>query len=111
MVCYSNQNFSCFLPLNIYIGQHLHMLNENKGFKDGESACCGTGPFRGVPSCGGRRTAKEYQLCDNPNDYVFWDSFHLTDRAYQQMAEQMWTGTNPVVEGNYNMKSFFEFAP
>ncbi|XP_010273767.1 PREDICTED: GDSL esterase/lipase 5-like [Nelumbo nucifera] len=101
---YSNYDFYTFLDQRM-------KYPSKYGFKDGESACCGTGPFRGVPSCGGRRTAKEYQLCDNPNDYVFWDSFHLTDRAYQQMAEQMWTGTNPVVEGNYNMKSFFEFAP
>ncbi|XP_010273653.1 PREDICTED: GDSL esterase/lipase 5-like [Nelumbo nucifera] len=98
---YSNYDFYTFIDQRM-------KYPSKYGFKEGENACCGTGPFRGVPSCGGRRTVKEYQLCDNPNDYVFWDAFHLTDKAYQQMAEQMWSGTSPVVEGNYNMKSFFE---
>nr|DAD45314.1 TPA_asm: hypothetical protein HUJ06_003544 [Nelumbo nucifera] len=98
---YSNYDFYTFLS-------QLMKYPSKYGFKEGENACCGTGRFGGVPSCGGRRAVKEYQLCDDPNDYVFWDSFHLTDRAYQQMAEQMWNGTSPMVEGNYNMKSFFE---
>ncbi|KAK2970018.1 hypothetical protein RJ640_008358, partial [Escallonia rubra] len=74
------------------------------GFKEGRSACCGTGRFRGTFSCGGKRPVKEFQLCDHPEDYVFWDSYHLTERVYKQMAEEMWTGhsTRP-----YSMKSLF----
>ncbi|KAJ0008434.1 hypothetical protein Pint_29341 [Pistacia integerrima] len=33
------------------------------GFKEGEAACCGTGQFRGVFSCGGKRIVKEFKLC------------------------------------------------
>ncbi|GLT59999.1 hypothetical protein SLA2020_327900 [Shorea laevis] len=71
------------------------MLHPSKyGFKEGEAACCGTGQFRGVYSCGGKRTVKEFELCENPTDYVFWDSFHLTERAYRQLADKMWSATN-----------------
>ncbi|XP_062087922.1 GDSL esterase/lipase 5-like [Humulus lupulus] len=76
------------------------------GFKDGKRACCGTGEFRGVFSCGGKRIVKEYQLCENPNHHVFWDSYHLTEIAYKQFADEMWTGPHTVV-GPYTMKDLF----
>ncbi|XP_059643682.1 GDSL esterase/lipase 5-like [Cornus florida] len=75
------------------------------GFKEGKTACCGTGPFRGTFSCGGKRLVKEFQLCENPNDYVFWDSYHLTERVYKMMADQMWSGAN---RGSYNLKDLFQ---
>ncbi|XP_060216961.1 GDSL lipase-like [Lycium barbarum] len=77
------------------------------GFKISETACCGTGPFRGVFSCGGKRQVKEYELCKNVKDYLFFDSVHPTELAYQQYAELMWNGT-PDVVAPYNLKSLFE---
>ncbi|KAM6585453.1 hypothetical protein CsatB_012455 [Cannabis sativa] len=77
------------------------------GFKDGERACCGTGEFRGVFSCGGKRIVKDYQLCQNPNHHIFWDSYHLTEIAYKQFAHEMWTGPRTVV-GPYTMKDLFQ---
>lgn len=53
-------------------------------------ACCGTGRFNGVFSCGGKRLVKEFEVCENPNEFVFWDSYHLTERVNKQMADQMW---------------------
>nr|GEZ09936.1 GDSL esterase/lipase 1-like [Tanacetum cinerariifolium] len=42
------------------------MNNPSKyGFNDGETACCGSGPFRGIFSCGGKRGIPDYELCDN----------------------------------------------
>ncbi|KAL5579644.1 hypothetical protein UlMin_012086 [Ulmus minor] len=65
------------------------------GFKEGKIACCGTGPYRGLYSCGGKRlVTKEYELCDNPNDYLFFDAL-------------MWSG-NSDVTGPYNLKALFE---
>ncbi|KAF7136047.1 hypothetical protein RHSIM_Rhsim08G0242900 [Rhododendron simsii] len=78
------------------------------GFKEGMTACCGTGEFRGEFSCGGRRPVKEFELCDNPAEYVFWDSIHLTEEAYQQMAAQMWAGGGPHAVKPYNLKTLFE---
>ncbi|CAL5439380.1 unnamed protein product [Camellia sinensis] len=77
------------------------------GFKEGKIACCGTGRFRGTFSCGGKRPVKDYELCDNPNEYVFWDSFHLTEKVHKQMADQIWNG-NPNVVKPYNLKNLFQ---
>ncbi|PSS07289.1 GDSL esterase/lipase [Actinidia chinensis var. chinensis] len=77
------------------------------GFKDGTSACCGSGPLGGVYSCGGMRGIEEYELCDNPREYLFFDSYHPSEAAYQQYAELMWSGTTNVA-GSYNLKSLFE---
>ncbi|KAK2970479.1 hypothetical protein RJ640_023662 [Escallonia rubra] len=35
------------------------------GLKEGKSACCGSGPYRGINSCGGKRGIAEYKLCAN----------------------------------------------
>ncbi|KAL6134769.1 hypothetical protein ACLB2K_066997 [Fragaria x ananassa] len=35
------------------------------GFKEGKSACCGSGPYGGIYSCGGKRGVTEYRLCAN----------------------------------------------
>ncbi|XP_055961789.1 GDSL esterase/lipase 1-like [Mercurialis annua] len=73
------------------------------GFKDGKSACCGTGPFRGLGGCG---VTKDYELCENPNDFVFFDG-HPTEHFSNQIAKLMWSGnskyTNP-----YNLKTLLE---
>lgn len=77
------------------------------GFKTSKIACCGTGPFRGIYSCGGKRQVKEYKLCKNVKNYIFFDSGHLTQVAYKQVAELLWNGTVDVIEP-YNLKSFFD---
>ena len=81
----------------------------DEGFKEGKAACCGMGPFRGVFSCGGKRVVKEYELCENPSDYLFWDSYHLTESAYKQFAAQMWshTGSSNTVRP-YAMRDLFQ---
>ncbi|KAF3451970.1 hypothetical protein FNV43_RR08066 [Rhamnella rubrinervis] len=76
-------------------------------FKEGKVACCGSGPYRGILSCGGRRGLKEYELCDNASKYVFFDSAHPTERAYQQLAQLSWSGKSSVT-GPYNLKALFE---
>ncbi|EOA39263.1 hypothetical protein CARUB_v10012268mg, partial [Capsella rubella] len=64
------------------------------GFKEGKKACCGTGPLRGINTCGGRvlGLAQGYELCENVTDYLFFDSFHLTEKAHLQIAELIWSG-------------------
>ncbi|KAH7547011.1 hypothetical protein FEM48_Zijuj01G0261700 [Ziziphus jujuba var. spinosa] len=76
-------------------------------FKEGKVACCGSGPYRGILSCGGRRGVTEYYLCDNVNEYVFFDSSHPTERAYKLLAQLAWSG-EPSVTGSYNLKALFE---
>ncbi|KAA8541589.1 hypothetical protein F0562_022741 [Nyssa sinensis] len=77
-----------------------------EGFEEAKSACCGSGPFRGVYSCGGKRGVKEYQLCDNASAYLFFDSVHPTEIANQQFAKLMWNGTSNIA-WPYNLKALF----
>ncbi|KAJ9691832.1 hypothetical protein PVL29_011108 [Vitis rotundifolia] len=96
---YSISNFYTFLEER--------MNNPSKyGFKEGKIACCGSGPFRGLSSCGGKSSIKEYELCSNVSEYVFFDSVHPTDRACQQIAELIWSGTRNIT-GPYNLKALF----
>ncbi|MBA0623150.1 hypothetical protein Godav_008633 [Gossypium davidsonii] len=91
--------------LNISYGERRN--NPQKyGFKEANIACCGSGPYRGMFSCGGRGVTK-YELCSDPNDYLFFDSDHLTEKACKQIAQLMWSGT-PNITGPYNLKALFE---
>ncbi|KAK1358556.1 GDSL esterase/lipase 1-like [Heracleum sosnowskyi] len=84
------------------------MNNPSKyGFKSGDSACCGSGPYRGVNSCGGRRGIKEYEVCKNASEYLFFDSAHPSEVANQQLSKLMWEGSSSVT-GLHNLQSFFE---
>jgi hypothetical protein len=78
-----------------------------EGFKEGKMGCCGTGPYRGIPSCGGKRSVKEYELCGNASEYLFFDSAHPSERANQQLAKLLWNG-NLDVTWPYNLKALFE---
>lgn len=80
---------------------------EKNGLKEGKTACCGSGRYRGLPSCGGKRGIKNYDLCDNPSEHVWFDFAHTTESANWKLAQLMWSGT-PSVAGPYNMKALFE---
>ncbi|XP_061361912.1 GDSL esterase/lipase 5-like [Gastrolobium bilobum] len=77
------------------------------GFKEGNAVCCGGGPYRRDFSCGGKRGIEEYQLCNNVNDYVFFDSVHPTEHAAEHFAKLMWSGNSDVIE-SYNLKQLFD---
>ncbi|KAJ0075530.1 hypothetical protein Patl1_33439 [Pistacia atlantica] len=49
----------------------------------------------------------DYELCRNPNEYVFFDGEHLTDRAYSRLAELFWEGGMNVT-APLNMKQLLE---
>nr|XP_043615561.1 GDSL lipase-like [Erigeron canadensis] len=84
------------------------MKNPSKyGYKEGETACCGSGPFRGIYSCGGMRGIQEYELCDNATESLFFDSFHPNELASRQFADLFWNGNTMVTEP-YNLKALFE---
>ncbi|KAI8569469.1 hypothetical protein RHMOL_Rhmol02G0281900 [Rhododendron molle] len=78
------------------------------GFKEGKSACCGSGPYRGVNSCGGKRGVKEYELCSNPSEFVIFDAAHPTERLNEQLAQQMWSASTSSIVGPYNLETLFE---
>ncbi|PWA78028.1 SGNH hydrolase-type esterase domain-containing protein [Artemisia annua] len=87
------------------------MNNPSKyGFNEGETACCGNGPLRGIYSCGGRRGITDYELCDNATEFLFFDSIHPNEMADRQFAELFWKG-DPTVTGPYNLKALFDGKP
>lgn len=79
------------------------------GFNIGDSACCGSGPFGGIYSCGGKRGIQEFDLCANISDYFFFDSNHNTEVASRQFADLFWNG-NSNVTTPYNLKALFKLA-
>nr|POE67597.1 gdsl esterase/lipase 1 [Quercus suber] len=84
------------------------VLPKLQSFMEGKIACCGSGPYRGLPSCGGKRSVgSEYEICRKTSDYVFFDAAHPTEKAYQQLSELIWSGA-PNVIGPYNLKALFE---
>ncbi|EOX98817.1 GDSL-motif lipase 2, putative [Theobroma cacao] len=93
---------------NFYKSVSERLNNPSKyGFKDATTACCGSGLYGGVYSCGGKRGITEFHLCENPSEYFFFDSYHPSEKAYQQFAELMWSGTTDFV-WPYNLKTLFE---
>ncbi|XVE93116.1 hypothetical protein REPUB_Repub01dG0162500 [Reevesia pubescens] len=93
---------------NFYESVSKRLNNPSKyGFKDATTACCGSGVLGGVYSCGGKRGTTEFHLCENPGEYFFFDSYHPSEKAYQQFAEIMWSGTTDIV-WPYNLKTLFE---
>ncbi|XP_057810719.1 GDSL esterase/lipase 6 isoform X1 [Salvia miltiorrhiza] len=58
------------------------------GFVDVEKACCGNGKLGGEVQCG----KEGYKVCKNPNQYLFWDFFHPSERTYKLIAKALWAG-------------------
>ncbi|KAL9235520.1 hypothetical protein vseg_010271 [Gypsophila vaccaria] len=78
------------------------------GFKEGKTACCGSGEYNGIASCGRVPEFTNYKLCKNIEDYVFWDSTHLTDKAHKMFAYEMWTNsTGAFCYGPYTTMDLF----
>lgn len=93
---------------NFFKSANERLNNPSKyGFMDATTACCGSGLFGGVYSCGGKRGITEFHLCENPAEYFFFDSYHPSEKAYLQFAELLWAGTTDIV-WPYNLKTLFE---
>lgn len=82
----------------------IKLIDVREGFNDGVNACCGTGPYRGIHTCGGKTGVTDYELCDNAGDYVWWDSFHPTEKVHEQFAKDLWNGP---IAFPYNLRDLF----
>ncbi|KAL0372682.1 UNVERIFIED_CONTAM: GDSL esterase/lipase 6 [Sesamum calycinum] len=60
------------------------------GFADVESGCCGYGTLGGELQCG----KEGYRVCKNPNEYLFWDFFHPSERTYKLISKALWGPTH-----------------
>lgn len=52
------------------------------GFKVVDRGCCGTGKLEVAVLCNPFDTT-----CSNASEYVFWDSYHPTERAYRNLVD------------------------
>ncbi|KAK9734396.1 hypothetical protein RND81_04G136800 [Saponaria officinalis] len=78
------------------------------GYKEAKTACCGSGEYRGIASCGRVTEFKTYELCKDVDNYVFWDSTHLTDKAHKMFGDEMWSNaTGAFCYGPYTTKDLF----
>ncbi|KAK3413604.1 hypothetical protein EUGRSUZ_I02153 [Eucalyptus grandis] len=78
------------------------------GFKEAENACCGSGPYKASPTCGGKRGVKEYSLCRHPEKFLFFDTYHPSERANKQSAQLMWNGSLSVIRPR-NLEALFKY--
>ncbi|KAL5200623.1 hypothetical protein ABZP36_021826 [Zizania latifolia] len=53
------------------------------GFAESTMGCCGTGLLEVSVLCNGVTSA----VCDPVSDYLFWDSYHPTEKAYKILAD------------------------
>ncbi|KAK7360223.1 hypothetical protein VNO77_02205 [Canavalia gladiata] len=65
--------------LNELIQHHNHF-----GFEVGDSACCGILNLEFGPFC-----ALSLKFCKDASKYVFWDSYHPTERAYSILVSEI----------------------
>ncbi|KAG5585906.1 hypothetical protein H5410_046340 [Solanum commersonii] len=61
----------------------MHMINHPKkyGFLKTRRGCCGSGTYEAGPFCN-----KHRPVCKNASEYLFWDSIHPGESAYQHLS-------------------------
>nr|XP_016469134.1 PREDICTED: GDSL esterase/lipase EXL3-like isoform X1 [Nicotiana tabacum] len=57
---------------------------EKYGFEEVEKGCCGTGTIEGAKLCN-----KFSGTCEDDTKYLFWDSYHPTEKAYKIIVDQI----------------------
>lgn len=79
-------NFKTFSLFCIYISISLiHCLwfyDGLLGFEVANKGCCGTGNFEAGILC----NSLTPHICSNTKNYIFWDSFHPTQEAYNVLC-------------------------
>ncbi|KAL6842388.1 hypothetical protein ACP4OV_027815 [Aristida adscensionis] len=55
------------------------------GFEVTNRGCCGTGVFEVTLTC----NSYTAHTCSDPNKFLFWDTYHLTERGYNLLITQM----------------------
>ncbi|CAL5197463.1 unnamed protein product [Lathyrus oleraceus] len=72
--------------LENYIELHDIIINHNQyGFENEDGSCCGIANVELGPLC----SSLTLKVCANTSEYVFWDSYHPTERAYEILVKQV----------------------
>lgn len=74
----------------VYINIYTPLLDlierpQENGFKVVNKGCCGTGTAEVAVLC----NQADPTTCTNPSDYLFWDSYHPTEKAYNILSSQL----------------------
>ncbi|KAJ9190457.1 hypothetical protein P3X46_001659 [Hevea brasiliensis] len=56
------------------------------------------------------RISKDYKVCEDVSEYLFFDPVHPTEKAYKQLAKLIWSGGHNV-SWPYNLKTLVETDP
>ncbi|OAY76214.1 GDSL esterase/lipase [Ananas comosus] len=68
-----------------FIGSALtKAMNLHRRFEESKKGCCGTGVLEAGVLCNSLSPP-----CSNPSQYVFWDSYHPTERANKVMVDKV----------------------
>ncbi|KAI0520377.1 hypothetical protein KFK09_007849 [Dendrobium nobile] len=54
------------------------------GFEVSDKGCCGTGEFEASILCNNKSP-----ICSDDTKYIFWDSFHPTEKAYNTIVDKL----------------------
>lgn len=71
------------MPLVSLVFGHVNVC---AGFEVANRGCCGTGNIEVSVLC---NHLDEFQTCQDDTKYVFWDSYHPTEKAYKILADQV----------------------
>jgi phospholipase/lecithinase/hemolysin len=55
------------------------------GFEVADKGCCGTGDIEVSILC----NRYSLDICSNPSRYIFWDSYHPTQEAYNLLCSMV----------------------
>ncbi|KAL2932959.1 GDSL esterase/lipase 4 [Bienertia sinuspersici] len=90
---------------DFYTSIYLRILNGSSyGFVDTQTACCGSGSYNGGFTC--QKQGYIFSVCSNPNDYLWFDAAHPTDKANQAFSKEFWSGGSDLV-APYNLMNLF----
>lgn len=95
---YSIYDFYSSLYVRVHHG-------DKYGFKETKTACCGSGRWHGDFTC--QKPGQTFSVCSTPNEHLWFDAAHPTDKANQQFSKEFWSGDINVV-APYNLKTLFE---
>ncbi|KAI0520376.1 hypothetical protein KFK09_007848 [Dendrobium nobile] len=86
------QKLNSTLPKSkiLYIDMYTPLLDiilhpSNYGFEESKRGCCGTGTLEVTLTCNSLTTF----ICEDASKYVFWDSYHPTERAYEILMTKL----------------------
>ncbi|RHN41945.1 putative triacylglycerol lipase [Medicago truncatula] len=65
---------------------HDIIINHNDyGFENGDGSCCGIANIELGPLC----SSFTLKVCNDTSQYVFWDSYHPTEKAYKILVKEI----------------------